>query len=47
MCDGSHKGTNFKPIPYKADQSKNYFSALVKQTSDPPICDGSHNIKRK
>ena len=29
MCDGSHKGTNFKPIPYKADQSKNYFSALV------------------
>ncbi len=29
LCDGSHKGTEFKPITFKADVTKNYFFVLV------------------
>ena len=25
FCDGSHKDTDFKPFPYKEDQSKKVF----------------------
>ena len=45
LCDGSHKGTEFTPTLYKADQSKKVFFCTCKQTNDPPMCDGSHNIK--
>ena len=45
LCDGSHKGTEFNPLLYKADQSKKVFFCTCKQTNDPPMCDGSHNIK--
>ena len=45
LCDGSHKGTEFTPLLYKADQSKKVFFCTCKQTNDPPMCDGSHNIK--
>ena len=45
FCDGSHKGTTFKPLPYKADQSKKVFFCTCKQTNDQPMCDGSHNLK--
>ena len=45
LCDGSHKGTEFTPLQYKADQSKKVFFCTCKQTNDPPICDGSHNTK--
>ena len=29
FCDGSHKGTEFSSLVYKAEQSKKFFSALV------------------
>ena len=45
FCDGSHKGTAFKPLLFKADQSKKVFFCTCKQTNDQPICDGSHNAK--
>jgi|TARA_Y100000748_G_scaffold249921_1_gene214916 CDGSH-type Zn-finger protein len=45
FCDGSHKGTEFAPLPYKADQSKKVFFCACKLTKDPPLCDGSHNLK--
>ena len=45
FCDGSHKDTTFKPLPYKADQSKKVFFCTCKQTNDQPMCDGSHNLK--
>ncbi len=45
LCDGSHKGTDFRPISFKADQSKKMFFCTCKLTNDPPLCDGSHNIK--
>ena len=45
FCDGSHKGTTFKPLLFKADQSKKVFFCTCKQTNDQPMCDGSHNVK--
>ena len=29
LCDGSHKGTDFKPLVYKAEQSKKIFFAYA------------------
>ena len=45
FCDGSHKDTPFKPLRYKADQSKKVFFCTCKKTNDQPLCDGSHNTK--
>ena len=43
FCDGSHKGTEFTPLVYKAEESKKVFFCTCKQTDDQPLCDGSHN----
>ena len=45
FCDGSHKGTEFSSLVYKAEQSKKVFFCTCKQTKDQPLCDGSHNLK--
>ena len=45
FCDGSHKGTEFLPLVFKAEQSKKVFFCTCKQTKDQPLCDGSHNLK--
>ena len=45
FCDGSHKGSEFGPLTWKADQSKKVFFCTCKATKDQPLCDGSHNIK--
>ena len=29
FCDGSHKGTEFSPFVFKAEQSKKFFSVLA------------------
>ena len=43
FCDSSHKGTEFNPVIYKAEETKKMFFCACKQTSDQPFCDGSHN----
>ncbi|WP_019528756.1 CDGSH iron-sulfur domain-containing protein [Dasania marina] len=43
FCDGSHKGTEFTPIKYVADESKRVFFCGCKETANQPLCDGSHN----
>ena len=45
FCDGSHKGTEFSPVEYKAEETKKKFFCSCKQTDNPPFCDGSHNKK--
>ncbi len=45
FCDGSHKGTGFKPVIYRAELTKRMFFCACKQTNDQPLCDGSHNKK--
>jgi len=43
FCDGSHKGTSFKPVAYKAEKSGPVYFCGCKHTKTPPFCDGSHN----
>ena len=42
-CDGSHKGTEFKPVAMKADETVDVLMCQCKQTRKPGFCDGSHN----
>jgi glutamate synthase domain-containing protein 2/CDGSH-type Zn-finger protein len=42
FCDGSHKGTEFKPLEFKADKSERAFLCQCKYTANPPFCDGTH-----
>ena len=43
FCDGSHKGTPFTPVAWKAEQSGKAFFCGCKNTGSQPLCDGTHN----
>ena len=42
FCDGSHKGSEFSPVEYKADATKTVYFCGCKRTRTAPACDGSH-----
>ena len=42
FCDGSHKGTDFRPIAYKAETSGEVWFCGCKHSADAPFCDGAH-----
>ncbi|WP_111498509.1 CDGSH iron-sulfur domain-containing protein [Marinobacter bohaiensis] len=42
FCDGSHKGTGFRPVRFRADREEWIWFCGCKQTGEPPFCDGSH-----
>lgn len=41
-CDGSHKGTSFKPLAHTEAQGMTLALCGCKRTQRPPYCDGSH-----
>jgi len=43
FCDGSHKGTGFGPMEYKADAAGTVAFCGCKATANAPRCDGGHN----
>ena len=43
FCDGSHAGTGFEPVAYKAKTTGRVRFCGCKATKRKPICDGSHN----
>jgi len=43
FCDNYHKGSEFKPVIYKAEETKKVFLCACKQTNNRPFCDGSHS----
>jgi len=42
FCDGSHKGSAFAPLKYKADKAAKVFFCCCKHTQNAPMCDGTH-----
>jgi CDGSH-type Zn-finger protein len=42
FCDGSHKGTDFSPYEYLAEETKIVGFCGCKYTKKTPFCDGSH-----
>ncbi|MGE4217963.1 MAG: CDGSH iron-sulfur domain-containing protein [Alphaproteobacteria bacterium] len=47
FCDGSHKGSAFRPVEFKAGEAATVFFCGCKHTAGVPTCDGSHNkLKR-
>ena len=42
FCDGSHKGTAFSPVEFKAATSEEVWFCACKRTGSKPTCDGSH-----
>ena len=43
FCDGSHKGTEFNPVQYTANENTNVWFCGCKQSMNRPMCDGSHS----
>ena len=42
FCDGSHKGTEFSPVEWRATESAQKWFCACKHTAGKPFCDGSH-----
>jgi CDGSH-type Zn-finger protein len=45
FCDGSHKGSGMKSLPFIAEETQQIVLCGCKKTKNPPFCDGSHNEK--
>lgn len=42
FCDGSHKGSEFRPVEYKAQQNGPVYFCGCKHSKNGVTCDGSH-----
>jgi CDGSH iron-sulfur domain-containing protein 3 len=42
FCDGSHKGSDFSPVEYKATDSKPVYFCGCKHGASGVLCDGTH-----
>ena len=42
FCDGSHAGTDLRPLAWVADRTGTVLLCGCKATKTEPICDGSH-----
>jgi CDGSH iron-sulfur domain-containing protein 3 len=42
FCDGSHKGSEFRPVMWHAEEAGTKWFCACKQTNGQPFCDGSH-----
>ena len=42
FCDGSHKGSPFKPHLFTAESSEKQWLCMCKRTKNVPYCDGTH-----
>lgn len=43
FCDGSHKGTEFRPLLVEIDKTQKKAFCGCKKTKNPPYCDGTHS----
>jgi len=42
FCDGAHKGTEFSPIVFVAEETKTSYMCNCKHTANQGFCDGTH-----
>jgi CDGSH-type Zn-finger protein len=42
FCDGSHKGTDFRPLEWTAPKTRKVHFCGCKQSVNKPMCDGTH-----
>lgn len=42
FCDGSHKGSEFSPVEYKAEQDGTEYFCGCKHSGNGALCDGTH-----
>jgi len=42
FCDGSHKGSSFSPLEWKAMTSERKWFCCCKHSAQIPFCDGTH-----
>ena len=42
FCDGSHKGSGFTPMEFKAEESATVSFCGCKHSGNQPRCDGTH-----
>lgn len=42
FCDGSHKGSEFKPVEYKAESTGTAWFCGCKHSGKGALCDGTH-----
>jgi CDGSH-type Zn-finger protein len=42
FCDGSHKGSDFSPVEYKADKTEAAYFCGCKHSANGVMCDGTH-----
>jgi len=42
LCDGAHKGSEFRPIPYTAEKDGAVYFCGCKHGQNGVLCDGSH-----
>jgi len=48
FCDGSHAGTGFAPLKFRAEATETAYLCMCKHTQKPPYCDGAHaNLEKK
>jgi CDGSH iron-sulfur domain-containing protein 3 len=43
FCDGSHQGSEFAPVEYKAEQSGTAYFCGCKHSKNGVLCDGTHS----
>jgi CDGSH-type Zn-finger protein len=41
-CTGAHKGTDFRPLAYTAEEDTTVYFCGCKHTKNQPMCDGTH-----
>ena len=42
FCDGSHSGTDFSPIVWKAEENKSVWLCGCRHSKKGQFCDGTH-----
>ena len=42
FCDGSHKGSEFTPVKFVAEDTETVYLCGCKHAGSKPFCDGSH-----